>query len=216
MKNKQVVFISGTPGVGKTTIADHLNKKLNIQFNSKLFKINEIAISNNLIKGEDLEKKYKIIDIDEVDKKLFEIINEDHNQKETTNNTYFKSNSLRIIDSNTKNFDRDDFEIIIVEGHVTHLCNNCDKIIVLRLDPNLLEVRLNERNYSKAKIQENLEAEALGVCSIEAYEKHEELVNEIDTTNKTIDEIIKSIESVIFDNKSFPVEEIDFMDWFIS
>lgn len=75
MSNKnKVILITGTPGTGKTTIADQLNRYLSDQFNSKLIKINEFAIKNDLIDGEDIEKTYKIINLDMVDKKLNEKI----------------------------------------------------------------------------------------------------------------------------------------------
>ena len=54
-----IIFISGTPCVGKTTIAEILSQKLNCD----LIKINDFAISNDLVLGIDDEKGYKIIDI---------------------------------------------------------------------------------------------------------------------------------------------------------
>lgn len=198
--NNIILFITGTPGVGKTTIADNLNGILNKKYDSKLIKINELAIENNLIKGKDLEKGYKIVDIDKLSKKLNETID------------YFFSN--------------DDLpKIAIVEGHLSHLCNieiNPDntvnhifKVIVLRLNPNILQKRLSARDYSEDKIHENLEAEALGVCSVEAYENHGNNVNEINTTNLEVKDILSLVESILFDEKQFPVGDVDFMQWIL-
>jgi adenylate kinase len=206
-KNKKIIFITGTPGVGKTTVANYLNEKLRKKYNLKIFKINEIAIENDLIQGEDSEKGYKIVDIDKLNKKLFEIINndniEDLNQDIKNNKDINISDDLEIL------------EIAIVEGHLSHLCDHCDKVIVLRLNPESLEKRLKKRNYSESKIQENLEAESLAVCTIEAFEKHGDIVNEIDTTDMSIDEVIINIKKIIFDEKDFPAGKIDFMDWLI-
>jgi adenylate kinase len=182
-KNKKVIFITGTPGVGKTTVAEYLNKELNEKYDSKLLKINEIATQNNLIQGKDIERGYQIVDIDKLNKKIYEIINNDN------------------------------FEVLIVEGHLSHLCDHCDKIIVLRLKPKLLEKRLEKRDYSKSKIQENLEAESLAVCSVEAFENHGDIVNEIDTTDMSIEEVVVNIRKIISGEKNFPIGEIDFMDW---
>ena len=60
-------------------------------------------------------------------------------------------------------------ELTVFEGHLAHLCNGADKVIVLRVRPEILQKRLEARNYSEAKILENLEEEAMGVCTSEAY-----------------------------------------------
>ena len=107
-------------------------------------------------------------------------------------------------------------ETLIVEGHVAHLLDGADKIIVLRVHPDKLKARLEARNYSEAKIRENLEAEALGVCSAEAYDKYGEKTQEINATDLSIDEIVGTVEGIIADDVTCPVGEIDFMDWLIS
>lgn len=211
-KNK-ILFISGTPGVGKTTIASELNADLSERYNSKLIKINELAIKNDLIQGKDLEKGYKIVDIDKLSKKLNEVIYSFFNEDRISESTDSFSNP------NNSN----DFKIAIVEGHLSHLCNiqynNIDgadfKIIVLRLNPDILQNRLNSRNYSEDKIHENLEAEALAVCSVEAYENHKKNVNEIDTTNLKIKDVLKLVEDVLFDKNEFPMGYVDFMQWIL-
>ncbi|MCL2687786.1 MAG: AAA family ATPase, partial [Methanobrevibacter sp.] len=55
----KTIFITGTPGVGKTTIATELYKKLAKNYICTLIKINDLAIENDLIDGEDLKKGYK-------------------------------------------------------------------------------------------------------------------------------------------------------------
>lgn len=107
-------------------------------------------------------------------------------------------------------------ETLIVEGHVAHLLDGADKIIVLRVHPDKLKARLEARNYSEAKIRENLEAEALGVCSAEAYDKYGEKTQEINATDLSIDEMVDEVERIIADDVTCPVGEIDFMDWLIS
>jgi len=107
-------------------------------------------------------------------------------------------------------------ELLIFEGHVSHLLDGADKVIVLRANPEILEERLKARNYSSSKIHENLEAEALGVCSAEAYEKYGENVQEIDVSELSIDEVACEVEKIIADEASYPVGEIDFMEWLMS
>lgn len=178
----QVIFISGTPCVGKTTLASELSKRLG----ANLVRVNELAISNDLVLGIDNKKGYKIIDIPELDVVLGEIID---------------------------NLDSD--KLLIVEGHLSHLCNGADKVIILRVHPSILEERLARRKYSDSKIRENLEAEALDVCGAEAYEAYGEDVCEIDVSDLSIDETINLVVDVIFDKKDFPFGVIDFMDWLI-
>ena len=181
-----VIFISGTPCTGKTTVAANLNDYLSDNgFDSKLIKINDFAFEKDLVLGEDPDKFYKVIDIDG----LNECLNEEINQS---------SNG-----------------ILIVEGHLSHLCEGADKMIVLRLNPNILKGRLEERNYSASKIQENLEAEALAVCSAEAYEIYGDKTNEIDASDKSVEEIRDFIIAIVTDKMEFPVGSIDFMEWLL-
>ena len=107
-------------------------------------------------------------------------------------------------------------ELLIFEGHLSHLCDGADKVIVLRVHPDILKTRLEERNYSDAKIRENLEAEALGVCSAEAYEKYHDDVYELDVSGLTMDGAAEMIEDVIANGGDHPVGSVDFMDWLIS
>ena len=189
LSKNNIVFISGTPCTGKTTLATELNNYLsNNGFDSRLIKINDFAIENDLVLGEDPDKFYKVIDID----KLNESLNKE------------------IDISKSKN------QILIVEGHLSHLCEGADKMIILRLNPSVLEERLKERNYSESKINENLEAEALAVCSAEAYEIYGDNTNEIDATDKSIEEIRDMMIDILCDNLECPIGNIDFMDWFLT
>ena len=181
-----VIFISGTPCTGKTTVAANLNDYLSDNgFDSKLIKINDFAFENDLVLGEDPDKLYKVIDIDGLNECLSDEID--------------KSND----------------RVLIVEGHLSHLCEGADKMIVLRLNPSILKGRLEERNYSESKIQENLEAEALAVCSAEAYEIYGENTNEIDASDKSVEEIRDLIMAIASDKMECPVGSIDFMEWLL-
>ena len=119
------IAISGTPGVGKTTIAKLLGKKLNLKvINEKDFALKKGIGSFNEM--DELE-----IPIDEFEK---------------------TANALLLKEGN-----------IIFEGHL--LCEmklKVDKFIVLTLDPEKLQLRLELRNYSAEKVQANVEVEMLG------------------------------------------------------
>ena len=191
LKNK-IIFISGTPCTGKTTLATELaNKLTNDGFNCKFIKINDFAIANDFVDGEDPDKFYKIINIEKLDKGLNEELD-----------AFFKEPKSD--------------KIAIVEGHLSHLCHGADKMIVLRLKPNVLKERLDARNYTESKVYENCEAEALAVCSAEAYEIYGEDVSEIDCGDKSIDDLVAICLDIINGSEEYPIGYIDFMDWILS
>lgn len=214
--NNKIILISGTPCTGKTSIADQLNNDLSKKYISKLIKMNDFALKNDLIESKDIDKGYNIINISKLNKKLNETIN-DFFIEEDSNINLINEDSSSHSDNNINN-NVYSSKIVIIEGHLSHFCSleeKVDKVIVLRLNPKYLEKRLKLRNYNDIKIHENLEAEALGVCSVEAYENHGNKVNEIDTTNISIENLLKIVKEIIFDKKEYPVGNIDYMNWIL-
>jgi adenylate kinase len=69
--DKRVILITGTPCVGKTTIAKKLAKRLNASY----VNLTELAKHHNLVLGEDKERHTTIIDEDKMRAKLVEVIN---------------------------------------------------------------------------------------------------------------------------------------------
>jgi len=55
---------------------------------------------------------------------------------------------------------------LIVDGHLSHLLP-VDAAIIVRCNPNVLQGRLESREYSSEKIQSNLESELIGLISSE-------------------------------------------------
>ena len=178
---KNVIFISGTPCTGKTTVSELLASQLDC----RLIKINDLAIENDFVLGIDEDKGYKVIDIGRLNEKVSEIISSNDG-------------------------------LLIFEGHLAHLCDGADKVIILRVRPDILENRLKARDYSEAKIRENLEAEAMGVCTAEAYDIYDDNVSEIDASDLAVDEVVELLCDVINGKTDFSVGEIDFMGWLIS
>jgi adenylate kinase len=83
----------------------------------------------------------------------------------------------------------------IVEGHLSHLLKP-EVAIVLRCNPLILKNRLMEKGWSKEKVMENVEAELLDVILIEALESCE-MVYEIDTSEKTPEEVADDVERIL-------------------
>ncbi|AKB39678.1 adenylate kinase family protein [Methanosarcina mazei] len=85
-------------------------------------------------------------------------------------------------------------EVIILESHLSHYI--ADTVIVMRAYPPELKKRLEKRGYSEEKIRENTEAEALDVILVEASEWCEEIF-EVNTTGRSIEEVVHDIEKII-------------------
>lgn len=183
MKNrpyKKVVFITGTPGVGKTTVTSFLQKRIPCH----LISVNELLQKKNLFQSTESERDYKTVDVPSFCKEL--------------------KSEISKLDG-----------LILVESHLTHYCPESDLVIVLRLNPEILEERLKKRRYKPLKIQENLEAEALGVCLQESYQIHGNKVQEIDTSNLSPDKVSDKILGIIRGKNKYSPGRVDFLDWFM-
>ncbi len=145
-KKVKVVIITGTPGVGKTTIA----KILAAKYNYSRF---------------DLHKYYKIIaERYNQYKKCYDI-----------NYIKFCAlieAEKKKVEQNKKN---KEIKGILIDSHVTHLlpAKMVDVCMVLTCSNlKLLRKRLRQRKYGARKIEENMESEIMQVCLQEARERH--------------------------------------------
>ncbi len=165
--NKRVILITGTPCVGKTTLAQKLTTALNAQY----LNLTDLAEKEKLTQGKDKERDTTIIDEAKMRRKLQQIIN------------------------STDSAD------IIIDGHyaaavtpktaTTHL-------FVLRRNPIELRELMQKRGFSQHKQDENLSAEILDVCLVEALRSHpKEKVCELDVTGKTAEDTLKEVLSVL-------------------
>ena len=87
-------------------------------------------------------------------------------------------------------------EDLIIEGHYVDLvpASKVRMAFILRTHPETLRERLREREYPQAKIRENVEAEVVGVCQMDAIEVFgEELVVEVDTTGLSPKDVARNI-----------------------
>jgi adenylate kinase len=103
---------------------------------------------------------------------------------------------------------------LFLEGHLAHLFDFIDFVIILRCALDVLQERLNSKNWHEKKILENLEAEALDVITIEAVEKYgEDKVFEVDTSNVSIDIVLEKIQKIIEgDTDEFKPGKIDWSE----
>jgi adenylate kinase len=159
---QQVIMITGTPGVGKTTISQALANHLE----GKHINISTLVQHEQLITGQDRERDTLIVDSGRLSQRLQQIIS--HQTKPVILDTHYTSQSFIELDISL--------------------------IVVIRLDPDELTKRLRARKYHESKIFENVAAEILDVCLLDAvqhFEKHR--VTEINATNQNVEEIINTI-----------------------
>ncbi len=137
----RITVVTGTPGTGKTTVA----QKLAEQQHAVYIDVNEIIKSNKLKEGYDKKRKSAIIDTKKLNNILIKIIKEAR-----------KKGISLVIDSHLSHY------------LPKKLINRC---IVTKTQLNKLKKRLKKRGYHKEKIQENLECEIFNVCFEEAKEE---------------------------------------------
>lgn len=163
-----LIGLTGTPGTGKTSVSKLLEKKRSW----------EIVHLNDLIKEKHLYT--------EIDEKRDAVIADMGLVREYLRGT---------IDRNgLKGEDGGENGVVIIESHLAH--HIADIVIVLRAYPPELEIRLKKRGYSVEKIKENVEAEALDVILVEAFEWCKK-VFEVNTTGKNIEDVGQDIEKIV-------------------
>ena len=164
------------------TTASKITAKI---INCPLVVVNDLVNNKNLYDGYDPEKGYKVVDLEAL--------------------------SI-IIETKLKDLNA---EHLLIEGHLSHTFKNedlVDTVIVLRTRPEILRKRLNKRGWSDSKVHENLEAEALDICTFEAVETHGDKVNELDTSDIDVDEVANILVEIIEGKKYFPPGNINFLE----
>lgn len=103
----------------------------------------------------------------------------------------------------------------IIDGHYATTVipqEQITKVFVLRCHPKQLERQMEKRGFKGTKLWENLAAEILDVCLYDSIMNAGiDKVCEIDTTNKTIDEISNDITCVLKGKKECVVGIIDWL-----
>ncbi len=101
----------------------------------------------------------------------------------------------------------------VIVGHLAPYVFNKNKVkimIVLRRNPYDLISVYKERKYTDKKSMENLGSEVLGIIAHDAISKFQEKVFQINTSGKSIQEVVEKVMTLISNN--IGNEEVDWLD----
>lgn len=159
--NMTLIALTGTPGVGKSTVSELLRKKYQV------IDIHKFAKDNGLF--EDFDKEMGSYDVD-------------------TDKLSVALQPFRGVNG-----------FVFLDGHLAHFVD-CDEIVVMRCDPEVIDKRLKERGYDEAKVKENVQAEVLDVILCESVDTGRP-VFEFDCTGLTVEQTAERIEDIIIRGK---------------
>lgn len=163
-----------------------VSKSLSKRLSFPLVAVNDLVEEKHLYHGHDPEKGYKEVDMEDL------------------------CHELEFLIKNSED------EGLIIEGHLAHFLDNSDSIdfvVVLRTRPDILKKRLQKRDWSDSKVNENIEAEALDICTFEAVETHGNKVNEVDTTNLEIEKVVDIVIQIVNGEKQIPPGDVNFLEY---
>ncbi|MDO8123733.1 MAG: adenylate kinase family protein [Candidatus Hermodarchaeota archaeon] len=138
------------------------------RLNATLIELSHLAKEQQLLLGEDLKRETLIADTEKLQQYLINLIRE-------FPKTY------------------------VIVGHFADEVPEkiLEFLVVLRCNPITLTQRLSNRQWSQSKILENVQAEILGECTMQALLRHKrDKVFEIDTTEATLKEVADAIEVI--------------------
>ncbi|MEM3735311.1 MAG: adenylate kinase family protein [Candidatus Bathyarchaeia archaeon] len=180
--NKLVILITGTPCVGKTSVA----RLLAVRLNAVYVNLTEFATKNNLVIGADERRGGSLI-VDErrLKKAVTRLVEEVGEQSVVIDGHYAAD--------------------VIPKKLVTHA-------FVLRRDPVELRSFMEKAGFSGNKLWENLASEILDVCLVDALNAYgKERVCEINATGKSVEDTVEDILSILNGSKKCRVGVVDWL-----
>jgi adenylate kinase len=179
--SKQVILITGTPCVGKTSVARMLAPKLD----AKYVNLTELTTSENLVMGKDEKRNSIIVDEKKTKQRIRKII------------AQCESGNIIIDGHYAVN--------VVPEELVSH-------VFVLRRNPIELRKLMEQSGFSGNKLWENLASEILDICLVDALNLHgTDKVCELDTSGKSIEEVVNEIIAILKGRKKCYVGIVDWI-----
>jgi adenylate kinase len=160
-----------------------LAKALAAKLSAQYINLTDYAKTNNLILSEDKERKSSIVDEKKTKQKLAQTIKDAEN------------------------------ETVIVDGHFAQAVvpkTLATHVFVLRKNPKELKKYMENLDWPENKIYENLSAEILDVCLVEALQMQKGKVCEIDASGKTVEALTGEVLDVLENPKKCVC---GFVDW---
>ena len=158
--------------------------QLAARLDANYINLTDFAKTYNLTLGEDKQRQTTIIDEEAMQQKLKETIEASANAN------------------------------IIVDGHYAAAVTPPDQVtnvFVLRRNPKELKELMQKCGFSDAKLYENLSAEILDSCLIEAMQTQQGKVCELDVTGKTVEENVNEILAVLDKGKKCYAGLVDWL-----
>jgi adenylate kinase len=158
-------------------------KTLAAKLNAEYINLTDYAKTNGLTLGEDKERQTTIIDEDAMSKCLAETIKTSSNEN------------------------------IIIDGHYAAAITPTElvtQVFVLRRNPIELKAQMVNCGFNEAKIDENLSAEILDSCLIEALDNQEGKVCELDISGQTTEAVVAMMLEVLNNGRKC---SSGFVDW---
>ncbi len=109
--------------------------------------------------------------------------------------SYDEERDSDVVDVKALREETEGLEDCVLDGHLSHFMDN-DMVFVLRCKPSELKERLEKKGWDEEKIEENVDAEIVGVIEGEARNSNDEVYS-IDTTEKEAEKIAETIKDII-------------------
>lgn len=180
-----VVALTGTPGVGKSAVADELERR-----GHTVLRVSGLVRRHHL--GEGRDRRRGSVEVDT--RRLAAAVRRE------------LSSSLKPAGSGRRSRGP-----VIIEGHLSHLVSGISRAIVLRAAPRLVAKRLRQRGWPQAKVRENVEAEGLGVISGECRAFKDAF--EVDATEMTRTEAAAVVERLALAREPPKRYALGSVDW---
>jgi adenylate kinase len=160
-------------------------QRLSSELKADYINLTELAEKNHLARGKDKERDTMIIDEHKMRRKIKEIVDK------TENNN------------------------VVIDGHFAAAVTSktiATHVFVLRRNPTQLREFMQKCGFSPRKQSENLAAEILDICLIEAVNKHpKEHICELDISDRTVEEILNELLAFLDGRKKCCVGCVDWI-----
>lgn len=180
------VALTGTPGTGKTTVADLLDERV--------LHLNDAVREHDLTERTDEERGSLVVDVEAVREWLADQPDE--------GTTVVESHLAHLFEAD---------RVVVLRCHPEELIERLES----RADPTAHDPPKSPEMVARSA-EENAEAEALDVVLAEAVDQHgPENVYEVDTTGRDPSEVAADVRAVLDASREPSAGTVDFTEWLL-